>query len=87
MSGEKVARYTAAQMEAMARTLHYSGTDEFSDEATSMLAQAAQTEADVAGLLEAIKALLPWAESASYGGPDIEADIEQARTALARFQP
>ena len=42
---------------------------------------------DVAGLIEAIKALLPWAESASYGGPDIEADIEQARTALARFQP
>lgn len=42
--------------------------------------------ADVEGLVEAIKALLPWAESASYGGPDIEADIDNARNELARWQ-
>jgi hypothetical protein len=35
-------------------------------------------------LLDAVKSLLPWAESASYGGPDIAADIEQARTAIAK---
>jgi hypothetical protein len=58
MSGEKVVRYTGAQMEAMAKKLHYGGTDEFSDEAASMLAQAAQTEADVAGLVKALKAML-----------------------------
>jgi hypothetical protein len=31
----------------------------------------------------AVKSLLPWVESASFGGPDIEADITAARAALA----
>lgn len=35
-------RYTPEQMETMAKALHYSGTDEFSDESASMLAQAAE---------------------------------------------
>jgi hypothetical protein len=35
-------RYTAKQLRDMAKKLHYSGTDEFSDEASFMLNQAAE---------------------------------------------
>lgn len=42
-------------MERMSRTLHYTGTDEFSDEAAHMLAQAAETEAQVIGLEKAME--------------------------------
>lgn len=35
-------------------------------------------------LLEAVNILLPWAESASCGGPDIAADLDKARAAITK---
>jgi len=81
MSRERGVRYTAAQMDAMAKTLHYSGTDEFSDEAASMLAQAA---VDVAGVVEALRDMVTVAMP--LDGLD-QLALANAQNVLARFQP
>jgi hypothetical protein len=55
MSTEKVVRYTAEQMRAEANFAEMRGDGSITSE---MLRQAARTEADVAGLVEVLKALM-----------------------------
>ena len=66
-------------MEQMVKTLHYTGTDEFSDEAAAMLAQAMS---DVAELVEALEKIDQ--QASRYSTTQHLGDI--ARTALARFK-
>lgn len=35
-------------------------------------------------LLEALQAILPWAQESDHGGPDIGADLTKARAAIAK---
>lgn len=62
-------------------------------EISEMLAQAARTEADVAGLVEVLKVVLDnaHARTTDYGPTghyDIEVDhLDKAKASLARFQP
>lgn len=91
-------RYSAEEMEVMAKTLHYSGTDEFSDEAAHMLAQASSTEDHVIGLREerdAYKAVLDkfmiqWESDIQFynglNGHDLGTWADLFREALSKFR-